>query len=193
MPRAPRLLLADGTYHVMARGTRRTDIYVDSHDRWRFLELFGDVCKRSGWRCAAYCLMRNHFHLLIETPQPNLSHGMHRLNGLYAQSFNARHGLEGHVFERRFHAVLVDSEWHFVELCRYIPLNPVRAGLCTDPGEWPWSSYRATIGEIAAPRFLTTNGILGHFGADLVVARQRFRAFVDDGRPAPAWDRAGLA
>jgi REP-associated tyrosine transposase len=177
----------------MARGTRRTDIYADSRDRWRFLELFADVCERSGWRCAAYCLMRNHFHLLMETPQPNLSHGMHRLNGLYAQSFNARHGFEGHVFERRFRAVLVDSEWHFVELCRYLPLNPVRAGLCTDPGEWPWSSYRATVGEVAAPRFLTTNGILGHFGPDLVVARQRFRAFVEDGRPAPAGDRADRA
>jgi len=160
------------------------DIYADSHDRWRFLELLGDVCLRCGWHCAAYCLMTNHFHLLVETPQPNLSRGMQRLNGLYAQSFNARHGFEGHLFERRFHHVLVESEWHFFELCRYLPLNPVRAGLCTDPGQWPWSSYRATIGEITPPRFLTVNNVLSHFGADQVAARRRFRAFVDDLRPA---------
>lgn len=183
MPRAPRLLVPNGIYHVTARGTRGTAIYTDRRDLGRFIELFGHAVERYDWCCAAYCLMTNHFHLLIETPQPNLSDGMQRLNALYAQWFNARHAVEGHLFERRFHAVLVESEWHFVELCRYLPLNPVRAGLCTDPGDWPWSSFGATTGQVAAPRFLTVSRLLGHFGEDPAAARLRFRAFVDDGAP----------
>jgi REP element-mobilizing transposase RayT len=137
-------------YHVTTRGVRRQAIFVDDIDRRRFLELLADVVDRFGLICLGYCLMENHYHLVIETPEANLSAGMHRLNGLYAQRFNRRHDFEGHVFERRFHAELVTSTAHLLELSRYVPLNPVRAGTCRDAAGYRWSSFRATVGD--APR-----------------------------------------
>jgi hypothetical protein len=124
--------------------------------------------------------MPNHFHLLLETARAELSNGMRYLNGVYAQSFNRRYQLDGHLFQGRFHARLVESDWHLLEVGRYVVLNPVRAGLCSGPGEWAWSSYNALVGTAAMPTFLARDWFLGHFGSDPVRARQRYARFVFD-------------
>ena len=186
MARLRRLLFPGAIYHVTTRGNRGQLIFLDDLDRERFLELLDDVVKRFGWICHAYCLMGNHYHLVIETPDANLSAGMHRLNGLYAQRFNRRHEVEGHLFERRFHAELVTSNAHLLELSRYVPLNPMRAGICRDAAGYRWSSFRATVGDVPRPRFLTTAWLLSQFGRTPEEAREAFRRFVHD---APA--RAG--
>jgi putative transposase len=140
VPRRPRRLLGDGTYHVTARGVARTDTFRDAHDYRSFLRLFADVVERYEWRCHAFCLMPNHYHLAVATPLESLSGGLHRLNGMYAQRFNKRHERWGHLFGDRFAARLIDTERHLRAACRYILDNPVRAGLCDKPGDWPWSS-----------------------------------------------------
>lgn len=126
--------------------------------------------------------MTNHYHLLLETPEPDISLGMQRLNGAYAQRFNWRHDVVGHVFERRFHSVPVESNWHLLELARYIVLNPVRAGICRRPGDWPWSSYRAATGTAARPPLVTLDWLLAQFGQG-ARAHERFAAFVAGGLP----------
>jgi len=180
MARPPRLQPVGGIFHITARGNRGQEIFTDERDRERFVRLLEEVVARFGWVCHAYCLMSNHFHLLIETPDANLSRGMHRLNFRYAQWFNHQHGFEGHLFQRRFHSVRVESNWHLIELSRYIVLNPVRAGLCADPGDWPWSSYRAVIAAIRPPRFLTVRWLLEQFGSDPSRAAAAFASFVRD-------------
>jgi putative transposase len=141
MPRPLRIQVAGGTYHVTSRGNRRQSIYHDDHDRRLFLAMRDLVVARCRWRLQAYCLMSNHFHLLIETPMPNLSAGVQRLKCNYAAYFNERHSLDGHLFEQRFGSRLVETEEHHLEALRYIAFNPVRAGLCEHPSEWPWSSF----------------------------------------------------
>ena len=143
MPRSPRLQIPGGTYHVTSRGNRRQAIYHDDHDRRYFLALRDRVIGRYSWRLRAYCLMTNHFHLLIDTPRPTLSEGMQRLQCNYAAYFNERHSLDGHVFQQRFGSRLIEKEAHLLEALRYIAFNPVRAGLCDRPSEWPWSSFYA--------------------------------------------------
>jgi REP element-mobilizing transposase RayT len=178
MPRPPRPQIAAGIYHVATRGVRKQPIYDDQLDRQAFLGLIGEVVERYGWRCYAYCLMGNHYHLLAETPQPTISDGMCRLNGLYARRFNARHGFDGHLFEKRFHAELVERDEHLLEVARYIVLNPVRAGICASPADWPWSSFRAVAGYERPLRFLSTRWTLQLFGRRREVAQEAFRGFV---------------
>ncbi len=125
--------------------------------------------------------MTNHYHLLIRTPEPDLARGMHRVNGHYAQGFNRRHRATGHLFESRYHSVLVERDSHLLELCRYFANNPVRAGLCSHPADWRWSSYRAVIGLAIAPPFLAVEWLLAYFGRDRIRARERLREFVEDG------------
>jgi putative transposase len=141
MPRPLRIQVAGGVYHVTSRGNRRQPIYHDDNDRFFFLALRDQVVRRFGWRLHEYCLMTNHFHLLFETPQPNLSNGMHRLNHVYAMYFNSRHGFDGHLFDKRFGSRLVETEEHWLDARRYIAFNPVRAGLCAHPRQWRWSSF----------------------------------------------------
>jgi putative transposase len=126
--------------------------------------------------------MPNHYHLVVETPNADLSIGMHRLNGGYARTFNRRYALDGHLFERRFHSVAVESDWHLLELSRYLALNPVRGGVCRRPADWPWSSYRALAELAPAPPFLAVDKVLGYFGRE-GRARGAFRAFVNDAPP----------
>ena len=140
MSRPLRLEFAQALYHVTSRGDRREPIYVDDLDRTEWLEVLSQVCARFNWRCHAWCLMGNHFHVLIETPEPNLSAGMRQLNGVYTQRFNHRHGKVGHVFQGRFKAILVERESYLLEVSRYVVLNPVRAGIVRDVADWPWSS-----------------------------------------------------
>jgi REP element-mobilizing transposase RayT len=136
VPRPPRIQVAGGIYHLGLRGVRRTHIFRSEGDYDLFESLLGTVVERFDWRCHTYCLMPNHYHLLVETPQPNLSDGMQRLNSTYAQWFNQLHGFSGHVFERRFFSRLVESTYDLLELVRYIVLNPVRAGICAEARAW---------------------------------------------------------
>ena len=183
MPRPPRLQAHGATYHVTTRGNRKQEIFVDTRDRLRFLQLVQEVVDLLGWACHAYCLMTNHYHLLVQTSEPNISRGMHRLNGVYAKWFNWRHGYEGHLFDRRFGSVLVEGHAHLLELTRYIVLNPVRAGLCRYPGEWRWSSYSAMLGERDRPAFLQTAWALSLFSREPKRARELYREFVASAPP----------
>jgi REP element-mobilizing transposase RayT len=150
MARPLRIEFAGALYHVTSRGNRRADIFLDDEDRGRFLAGLRSVIERYRWLCSAYCLMDNHYHLLIETPAANLSQGMRQLNSVYTQAFNRRHGGVGHVLQGRYKAILVEADAYLLELARYIVLNPVRAGMVRGAGDWPWSSYRATAGDGAA-------------------------------------------
>jgi putative transposase len=181
VPRQPRTLVAGGTYHVTARGNRRQAIFADDFDRRLFLRLLDDSVARFRWRCGAYCLLSNHFHLLVETPRDpgDLVAGMRRLNGRYAQWFNDRHEVVGHPFQDRFGSKLIEREGHLLETLRYIVRNPVEAGLCTAPEDWRWSSYPATIGLAPCPELLSPDLALDLFSGDLQRARGRFKSFVD--------------
>ena len=188
MARPLRLEYPGALYHVTSRGNAKSDIYLDDGDRRIFLRTLGATVTRQHWLLHAFCLMGNHYHLLIETPEPNLSRGMHRLNGAYSQCFNRRHQRVGHVLQGRFTAILVERETHLLELARYVPLNPVRAGFVSSAEAWPWSSYRATAGIEPSPPWLSATAVLEYFGGEAEAARQRFQRFVRDGLSAdPPW------
>ena len=187
MARQLRLEYPGALYHVTARGNNQQTIFQDDTDRLHFLTVFGREILQQQWRCYAYCLMGNHYHLLLETPEPNLSRGMGRLNGSYTQRFNWRHHRVGHLLQGRFKSLLVERESYLMELCRYVVLNPVRAGMVFAPQEWSWSSYRATVGLGASPPWLDLGGVLGLFDADTDRARHAYQQFVADGigHPSP--------
>ena len=187
MGRVPRFQAADATFHIGTRGNRKQPIFFEGRDHQKFMEIVATVFVESRWLCRAWCLMPNHYHFLVETPRPNLSEGMERLNGWYARWFNKKHELTGHLFERRFYSGLIESEWHFLETWRYILVNPVRAGLCRDAGDWLASSYRATVGQVEAPTFLSVKGPLHHFGDELSEARGAFVRFVREAPPRLPW------
>jgi putative transposase len=186
MARPLRIEFPGALYHLTSRGNARQPIFLDDEDRRAFLERLGEVVESHHWGCHCYCLMTNHFHLLVETPEPNLSRGMRRLNGQYSQRFNRRHDRVGHVLQGRFTGILVEREAHLLELARYVVLNPVRAGMVASAEDYPWSSLRATLGLAPAPSWLRFEGLLARFGS-----RSRYREFVREGRGAPSpW--AGL-
>src|SRR5438105_1087717 len=164
MARPLRPQIEDGIYHVTSRGNRQQEIYADAADRNYFFQLLRRNVERYGWLVHAYCLMTNHYHVLLETPQPNISTAMQRLNSMYAGWFNWRHRFSGHLFQGRFHSAMVEADSHFVEVCRYVVLNPVRAGICDDPAEYRWSSYHATAGTHRSPDFLTLKTVVDLFG-----------------------------
>jgi REP element-mobilizing transposase RayT len=159
VPRRPRTEVPGGIHHITTRGAARLPIYLDDHDRVRFLGLVAHIATELEWECLSYCLMENHYHLLLRTPGPTLRAGMKRLNGSYAQGFNARHRLSGHVFGGRYTSIPVEDDGHLRELIRYISLNPVRAGACRHPGDWLWSSYSALVGMTPAPDFLVCDEV----------------------------------
>jgi len=181
MARPLRLEYPGGVYHVTSRGNARQRIYTTAADRQAFLAILASVVSRSHWLCHAYCLMDNHYHLLIETPDGHLSRGMRQLNGIYTQWYNRIHHRVGHLFQGRYRAIVVDKESHLLELCRYVVLNPVRAKKTRQAGQWPWSSYRATVGRGAAPDFLTAEWVLGQFSEIKRKAQERYRTFVAEG------------
>jgi REP-associated tyrosine transposase len=187
MTRPLRVEFPGGVYHVTSRGDGRDDIFIDDDDRQRFLDLLGHTIERFGWRCHAYCLMTNHYHLLIETPKPNLARGMRHLNGVYTQRFNRRHGRVGHVFQGRYKAIVVQKDAHLLALCRYVVLNPVRARLVKRAGEWLWSSYRATAGQSACPAWLTRGWLWARFARDPQHAIRTYRRFVAEGGGETPW------
>jgi REP element-mobilizing transposase RayT len=177
MARPLRLEHAGALWHVTSRGNERQSIFRDDRDRDVFLRLLGGAVRRFRWRLHAYVLMGNHYHLLLETPEPNLSAGMHRLNGVYSQRFNRQHDRVGHLLQGRFKAILVEKERHLLELVRYVVLNPVRAGLVRTAFDWPWSNFRATAGLMPPPAWLETQWTISQFGSGRE-ARQSYQEFV---------------
>ena len=166
-----RLELSGGLYHVTSRGDRREDIFVYDIDREVWLETLAQCCERYNWAIHAWCQMTNHYHLIVETAEGNLSAGMRQLNGVYTQKLNRRHGRVGHVFQGRFKGILVERDGYLLELARYVVLNPVRAGMVKNVRQWKWSSYPAMVGTAPRPGWLHTDWVLGQFGAQRAPAR----------------------
>ncbi len=182
MARPLRLEYAGALYHVTSRGERREDIYFDDDDRIAWLKILDGVCGRFNWVVHAYCQMTNHFHLLVETVDGNLSRGMRQLNGQYTQRFNRRHGMVGHLFQGRYKAIVVQKETYLLELTRYVVLNPIRARIVRRLENWPWSSYRAVAGLDESPQWLDTDWLLSQFGKRRKKAIERYRKFILEGR-----------
>ncbi|MBI2508647.1 MAG: transposase, partial [Betaproteobacteria bacterium] len=189
MARPLRLEFPGALYHLTARGNARAPIFLDDKDRESFLQLLGKEVEQQRWRLHAYCLMDNHYHLLVETPEPNLARGMARLNAVYTAAFNRRHRRVGHVFQGRYKSILVDREAYFQELCRYIVLNPVRAKICKNPADYRWSSHLAALGRCAIPPWLDAQATLKSFGGDPEARRAAYRKFVAQGVGLPSpWE-----
>jgi putative transposase len=181
MARPLRIEYPGALYHLTTRGNARRAIFKDDRDRRLFLDTLHRVSDRYHWLCHAYCLMDNHYHLVVETPDGNLSLGMRQLNGIYTQSYNRRHRRAGHLFQGRYKAILVERESYLLEVCRYVVLNPVRAKAVEHPSRWKWSSYGGTGGLSKAHPALTADWVLRQFGERRAAAEKRYREFVKDG------------
>ncbi|MDF0676357.1 MAG: transposase [Nitrospira sp.] len=181
MARPLRIEFPGALYHVTARGNARQDIFLDDEDRQRFLGVLAHVVSRFHLRLHAYCLMDNHFHLVVETPEGNLSKAMRQLNGVSTQAFNRRHGRVGHVLQGRFKAIVVDRNSYLLELCRYVVLNPVRIRRTRKADTYSWSSYQATAGLVPVPSWLAVDWLLSQFGHQRAAAQRKYRAFVAEG------------
>lgn len=178
MARPLRIEYDGAVYHITSRGNARKPIYKEDEDRRMFLEVLHRANSRYNWLCHAYCLMNNHYHLIIETPDGNLSQGMRQLNGVYTQLFNKRHNRVGHIFQGRYKAILIQKESHLLEAIRYVVLNPVRAKAVKDTDEWKWSSYCGTAGKEKPHLCLTKDWILGQFGSKRRQSEKKYREFV---------------
>ncbi|MFH1142186.1 MAG: transposase [Candidatus Uhrbacteria bacterium] len=181
MARPLRVEYPGALYHVMSRGNAYQTIFKDDKDRRKFLEWIKDAIKLHNLICHAYCLMDNHYHLLIETPDANLSKAMRDINGNYTQWFNTRHKTAGHLFQGRYKAFVIEKETYLLEVARYIVLNPIRDNLVDYPRKWKWSSYRDTAETGRAPEWLHTDWILGYFDKNKKTAQKNYRQFVKDG------------
>ena len=181
MPRPQRHQFAGCTYHVTTRGNDGARIFVDARDRRSFLAHLATVVIRNGWECLAYSLMTTHYHAVIRLTKPNLAVGMAALNGVWAKRFNKRHDRQGHLFERRYHAGLLERESHLFQTLRYVELNAVAAGHVEHPRQWGWSSFRAIAGEEPEPAFLAVSAVLSLFADTPEAGRRRFLRFVEEG------------
>jgi REP element-mobilizing transposase RayT len=181
MARPLRIEYSGAVYHVTSRGNERKPIYLDDDDRRLFLDILARVNSRYNWLCHAYCLMDNHYHLVIETVDGNLSKGMRQLNGIYTQAFNRKHSRVGHLFQGRYKAILVDKDSYLLEVCRYVVLNPVRAKAVRGPEDWEWSSYRGTAGMGLSHPSIKTEWVLEQFNSRKEVAKEEYVDFIKDG------------
>jgi REP element-mobilizing transposase RayT len=190
MSRPLRIEFSGALYHVTSRGNAQQDIYLNDTDRRIFIDYLKNTCDRHQWLCYGFCLMTNHYHLLVETIIPSLSKGMKYLNGSYTQAFNKRHQRIGHLYQGRYKAILVEKDAHLLELSRYIALNPVRSGIVRTAKDWHWSSYRAIAGLSKSPEFLSHDCILSRFSKNRGRAQQAYRDFVSEGRgQSSPWDK----
>ena len=189
MARPLRLEFAGALYHVTSRGNERKAIYFDDTDFKLFLALLGKVCEQCNWVVHAYCLMTNHYHLLVETADANLGKGMRQLNGNFTQAINRKHKRVGHLFQGRYKAILVDKDTYLLELSRYIVLNPIRANMVQSVDNWPWSNWHSVMGLTASPSWLATDVLLGMFAKNRKAAREKYAAFVQQGKGVPVWDK----
>ena len=185
MARPLRLEFSGALYHITSRGDRREDIYRGDQDRQKWLEILSQVCERFNWVVHSYCQMTNHYHLLVETIDGNLSRGMRQLNGTYTQTFNRRYHECGHLFQGRYKAILVEKETYLLELTRYVVLNPVRAKMVRCPEHWKWSNYNATISTDVEPGWLDVDWTLSQFGKNRDKAIAAYQQFVMDGKGLP--------
>jgi len=197
MSRPLRIEFPGAVYHVTSRGDRREPIFEDDVDREALLATVGQAMDRFDAEVLAYCLMGNHYHFVLHTRQANLSLLMRHVNGVYTQRFNRRHGKVGHLFQGRFKAILVDRDAYLIQLCPYVELNPVRAGMVAEPGAWPWSSYRAHTSQAEPPPWLDTAGLHGYLlqrpaltAADHRRAAKRYAQIVADARGVELWSDA---
>ncbi len=197
MARPLRIQFPGAVYHVTTRGDRQERIFEDTHDREAFLALLARALQRYSAMALAYCLMDNHYHLVVYTRLANLSSLMKHINGITTQAHNRRHGKSGHLFQGRFKAILVDQDAYLLEVCRYVDLNPVRAGMVSNPTDWPWSSYRAHVGTAAVPQWLDTAGVHAQLLGSMpdtpkAAARGRklYAQLVASARNLPLWDQA---
>jgi putative transposase len=181
MPRPLRIEVPGGVYHINAGATHEGVIFRDNSDRARWLQLLGTVIEACSWECLMYCVLSTHFHVVIRISEHTMARGMQYLNARHAESFNHRYGRRGHAFGARYHSELVETASHALEVCRYVPNNPVHAGLCQKPEEWRWSSFAATIGLTRGPSWLRPEWALGLFSTDPEKARERYRRFVAEG------------
>jgi REP element-mobilizing transposase RayT len=185
MARPLRIEYDGAVYHITSRGNDKKKIYRDEEDRELFLSTLQKVNDKYNWYCHAYCLMDNHYHLVIETPDGNLSRGMRQLNAVYTQAYNKRHNRVGHVFQGRYKAILISKESHLLEVCRYVVLNPVRAGATRTPEQWKWSSYRGMAGLETPHPALTADWVLGQFAPRRAMAQKKYAEFVHNGIQGP--------
>jgi REP element-mobilizing transposase RayT len=181
------LQFSGAVYHITVRGNAGQDIFLDTIDYNGFLDVLATAVDRHNWLCHGYCLMPNHFHLLLETVDPTLARGMHYLDGVFAQWHNRRRNRKGHLYQDRYKAILVEKEAHLLELTRYVPLNPVRAGLVSRCRDWTWSSYKATVGLAPVPPFLQVDWVLSQFGSSRRSGRRAYRRFVAQGLGRDVW------
>lgn len=185
MARPLRVQFAGAVYHVMARGNDKALIFLDERDYRRLLELLQEVLTRFSVQCSSYCLMPNHYHLVLTTLQPNLSAAIKHLNGVYTQWWNRRHGRCGHVLQGRFKDQLVQTDRYLLTVCRYVVLNPVRAGLVRHPDRWPWSSFRSASGLAEAGPDLDMRVVYGLLASSRDAhPAEKFRRFVCGPHPA---------
>jgi len=180
MARPLRIAYPDAWYHVTSRGNEQKDVFKSRKDREKFLDYLASATERYGAAIHAYCLMSNHYHLLLETPDGNLSQIMRHINGAYTTYFNVKRKRAGHLFQGRFKAILIEADEYALELSRYIHLNPVRAGISDEPGEYPWTSFASYVGQSKVPEWLKTDFILDYFGKNVSNAGNKYRAFVED-------------
>ncbi len=180
MSRPLRIQYPGAFYHVTSRGNERKDIFKSHKDREKFLAYLESAVTRYGAVIHAYCLMNNHYHLLLETPVGNLSQIMRHINGAYTTYFNVKRKRVGHLLQGRYKAILVEADEYAAELSRYLHLNPVRAGMSSRPEDFQWSSYRSYIGLTKAPDWLKESFILGYFCGTSSEARNSYRKFTED-------------
>ena len=186
MPRPPREEVPGGFFHIAARAVDGADVFHEVHDRLSLLALLHGVAQRYEWRCQAYCLMCTHFHLIVQTMKPTLARGMQALCGVYGLRFNKRYERRGHLFGSRYMSVAITSDAHLLEAHRYVARNPVRAGLCSQPGDWRWGSYRAILDLEGAFSFLDLGSVLRLLDDRPAVARELFRRHVEADRSKPS-------
>jgi putative transposase len=165
-------------YHVGSRGNFKQAIVVDDFERRSWIELVSYVTRNHDWLILSHCLMTNHYHLLVQAGKEEISDAMQVLNGEFSRRMNSRHRRAGHLFENRFRAKPIKSEQHFFATCAYVVLNPCAAGICEEPGDWPWSSYGACVGESHAPSFLAVGELMQMLGSTPARARVAFERLV---------------
>lgn len=192
MSRPLRLEFEGALYHVTSRGDRREPIFDDDEDREAWLTVLTDALDRFHASAYAYCLMGNHYHIVLQTHRPNLSRLMRHLNGVYTQRYNRRHGKVGHLFQGRFKAVLVDEESYFLEVCRYVELNPLRARMVKRAQDWAWSSYRVHTGLSAPAAWLDSRALYRRLAPHAPVrdGPAKYAQFVAQGKGVQLWDEA---
>jgi len=197
MPSLPRLACPGTLYHVTARGVQQAPLFADDIDRAALIKYIARALEEGDARAFAYCLMGNHYHLVLQTSRPNLSALMQRINSGFGQSVNRRHERSGHLLEGRFKAVVVDRDNYLLEVCRYVDLNPVRAGLVEAPSQWRWSSYAAHTGGTPVPAWLATaelhgalRGRPGDSDDAIEAGRRGYAEWVAAGRGIRLWDES---